>query len=153
VKSSTDPAAITVHVPMTFTIRGGRKMIISDFLQAPDEGPGPSPKAGRAPRTSFRPAPRQRTENALLKALARAHRWRRMIETAEYASITELAKAEKVNQSYACRMLRLTLLAPSLIVEILNGQHESDLMLKQIMKPFPVHWNEQIAALELRRKI
>jgi hypothetical protein len=132
---------------MTFTIRGGRKTII----QAPDEGLRPSPGASCAPRTSFRLAPRQRTENALLKALARAHRWRRMIETAEYSSITELAEAEKVNQSYACRMLRLTLLAPSLIVEILNGQRESDLMLKQLMKPFPVHWNQQIAALELHR--
>jgi hypothetical protein len=153
VKRQTESTTITVHVPMTFTIRGGRKMIISDFLQTPDEGLRPSLEAGRAPRTSFRPAPRQRTENALLKALARAHRWRRMIETAEYASITELAKAEKVNQSYACRMLRLTLLAPSLIVEILNGQHESDLMLKQLMKPFPIHWDDQVAALELRRNI
>jgi hypothetical protein len=151
VKSSTDPATITVHVPMTFTIRGGRKMVISEVSQATDEKPSPSLEARDRPRASFRPVPGQRTENALLKALARAHRWRRMIEGGEYASITELAKAEKVNQSYACRMLRLTLLAPCVIVEILNGQPESDLMLKQLMKPLPINWDDQIVDLELRR--
>jgi hypothetical protein len=149
VKSSTEPATITVHVPMTFTIRGGRKMIISEVSQTTDERRCPSLEASHKP--SFRPAQGQRTRNALLKALARAHRWRRMIEGGEYASITELAKAEKVNQSYACRMLRLTLLAPNLIVEILNGQHETNLMLKQLMKPFPIPWDEQIADLQLRR--
>jgi hypothetical protein len=145
VKSSTDPAAITVHVPMTFTIRGGRKTIISDVDGNLD--------GGLRQRKSSQNAPRQRTENALLKALARAHRWRLKIECGAYASITELANAENVNQSYACRILRLTLLAPDIIAEILNDRHSSDLMLKRLMKPFPVHWFEQITALELRRNI
>ena len=79
---------ITVHVPMTFAIRGGRKTVLSDAVPEP---------------------PHPRIDNALLKALARAHRWRRMIEGGEYGSITELSTAEGVNQSYACRMLRLRL--------------------------------------------
>ena len=70
---ATDQTTITVHVPMTFAIRGGRKTILTDAAPAP---------------------PQPRIDNALLKALARAHRWRRMIESGEYASITELAKAE-----------------------------------------------------------
>jgi hypothetical protein len=119
---------ITVHVPMTFTIRGGRKTILSDATPA---------------------APQPRIDNALLKALARAHRWRRMIESGEYASITELAKAEGINQSYACRMLRLSLLAPSIVTAILDGRHDSDVMLKQVMKPLPVRWDEQTAILKL----
>ena len=82
---------ITVHVPMSFTIRGGRKTVISDAVEPP---------------------PQPRVDNALLKALARAHRWRRMIENGECASITELAKAQNVNQSYACRLLRLTSFGP-----------------------------------------
>ena len=108
---ATDQTTITVHVPMTFTIRGGRKTILSDAVPAP---------------------PQPRIDNALLKALARAHRWRRMIESGDYASITELAKAEGVNQSYACRILRLSLLAPSIVTAILNGRHDSDVMLKQL---------------------
>jgi hypothetical protein len=124
----TDQPTITVHVPMTFTIRGGRKTILSDAVPAP---------------------PRPRIDNALLKALARAHRWRRMIESNEHASITELAKVDGVNQSYACRILRLSLLAPSIVTAILDGQHDSDVMLKQLMKPLPVRWDEQNAMLKI----
>lgn len=139
-KNSSQPAMITVHVPLTFTIRGGRKMIISD---ADEDGDF------RHCKLQSRDVPRQRTENALLKALARSHRWRRKIESGEHASITELAKAENVNQSYACRILRLTLLAPSIVTKILNGQYSSDLMLKRVMKPLPVLWDEQILALKV----
>jgi len=125
---ATDQTTITVHVPMTFTVRGGRKTILSDAVPAP---------------------PQPRIDNALLKALARAHRWRRMIESGEYASITELAKAEGVNQSYACRMLRLSLLAPSIVTAILDSRHDSDVMLKQLLKPLPVRWDEQNAMLKI----
>jgi hypothetical protein len=125
---------------MTFAIRGGRKLIISDA----DKKSG----GGLSYRLSNQP-PRQRTENALLKAVARAHRWRRKIESGEYASITELAKGEAVNQSYACRILRLTLLAPKIVTEILDGRYSPDLMLKRIMKPLPVRWDEQITALRI----
>jgi hypothetical protein len=125
---TTDQTTITVHVPMTFTVRGGRKTILSDAVPAP---------------------PQPRIDNALLKALARAHRWRRMIESGDCASITELAKTEGVNQSYACRMLRLTLLAPGIVTAILNGRHDSDVMLKQLMKPLPVRWDEQMTMLKL----
>ena len=125
---ATDQTTITVHVPMKFTIRGGRKTILSDAVPAP---------------------PQPRIDNALLKALARAHRWRRMIESGEYASITELAKADGVNQSYACRVLRLSLLAPSIVTAIIDGRHDSDVMLKQVMKPLPIRWDEQTATLKL----
>ena len=116
---ATDQTTITVHVPMTFTVRGGRKTILSDAVPAP---------------------PQPRIDNALLKALARAHRWRRMIESGEYGSITDLAKAEDVNQSYACRILRLSLLAPSIVTTILNGRLDSDVMLKQLMAHQEIEW-------------
>jgi hypothetical protein len=127
--SAKNAATITVHVPMTFAIRGGRKAIISEALRVGLASPPNS-------------------NNALLKALARAYRWRRMIESGQYASITELARAENVNQSYACRMLRLTLIAPAIVVDVLNGSYISDLMLKQFMKPFPVEWDRQLAKLK-----
>jgi hypothetical protein len=125
---------VTVHVPMAFAVRGGRREIISNASQMSTIS---SPKSS----------------NALLKALARAHRWRCLIETGQYASITELARAENVNQSYACRLLRLTLLGPAAVVEILNGNYASDFALKQLMKPFPVEWDEQLIAFKLNRGI
>src|SRR3984957_1326778 len=139
-KDSAEPATITVHVPMTFTIRGSRKMIISDAAESSD--------GGVTQYQLSRHTSRQRTENALLKAIAKAHRWRRTIESGEYASITDLAQAKNVNKSYACRILRLTLLAPTIVAEILDGRHSADLMLNRIMKPLPVRWDEQIAVLK-----
>jgi hypothetical protein len=129
--ASSGTSTLTVHVPMTFTIHGGRKTIISDVVQAPLQS---------------------RVDNALLKALARAHRWRRTIENGEYASISELAKAEGVNDSYACRILRLTLLAPDIVTNILNGRQKPNLMLKQLTVPLPVRWDKQLAAFEMSER-
>lgn len=122
----TTPQTVTVHVPIKFGLRRGRKTVISEF----------SP-----------PIARSRTDSALLKALARAHRWRQQIENGEYSSITELARSERVNESYACRLLRLTLLAPSIVTNILNGRQSSDMTLNRLMKALPVGWQEQITVL------
>jgi len=113
--------SVTVHVPLAFRIRAGRRSILSDSILSPSQ---------------------TRTDSALLKALAKAHRWRKQIEAGAYASITELATAQGVNESYACRLLRLTLLAPAIVNGILDGQ-KSGLMLKQLTKPFPTKWDEQ----------
>ena len=123
---ASDQNTITVHVPMMFADRGGRKTVISQFTTAP---------------------PQPRIDDALLKAVARAHSWRRKIEGGEYATITEMAKSEGVNQSYACRILRLSLLAPSIVTSILDG--DRTLMLRQVMKPLPIRWDEQILTIEL----
>lgn len=119
-------STITVHVPMKFAIRGGRKAVIFDAVA---------------------PTPQRRTMNALLKALANAHRWRNQIETGQFSSITELAADRKINQSYACRLLRLTLLSPAIVMDILNGQQRSALTLKQTAKPQSLVWAEQEASL------
>jgi hypothetical protein len=123
-------STITVHVPMRFSVHGGRKTIISEVVE----------------RQS-----RARIDNALLKGLARAHRWRQMIESGQYSSITELASAQKVNQSYACRLLRLTLLAPRIVADILDGRVRGNLMLKTLMRPLPVHWERQLEVLKIDR--
>ncbi|MBS0247554.1 MAG: hypothetical protein JSR61_13125 [Proteobacteria bacterium] len=117
---------VTVHVPMKFSARGGRKVIITEAIPA---SPPPS-----------------RTEEALLKALAKAFRWRKQIEEGEFSSITELAKANGVNDSYACRLLRLTLLSPRLVTSILDLQR-SELSLKLLCRPLPVEWSTQEALL------
>src|SRR5262245_42701160 len=89
---------------------------------------------------------RVRVDSAMVKAIARAYRWRGMLEQGAYASITELAAAEKINQSYVCRVLRLTLLAPALIEAILDGRHPSRLQLRTLLNPFPSDWSAQARA-------
>jgi hypothetical protein len=97
---SDNGATLTVDIPLR--IRGGRKLML-----APDG-------------TSTWVPPRARVDSAMVKAIARAYRWRGMLEQGEYASISELAPAEKINQSF-CRVLRLTMLAPNLVEAISMG--------------------------------
>jgi len=122
-----DPKTVTVHVPMTFSIRAGRKTVISEV----------GPTAIPAPRT----------EDTRLKALAKAFRWRSQIENGEYASITELAKAQAVNDSYACRLLRLTLLSPEILTTILDRRQSPNFTLKELTRPLPIEWDRQLTAI------
>jgi hypothetical protein len=120
------PKTITVTVPIKFEQKGGRKIVLS-----------PTPHALPSPRH----------ENSLIKALARAYRWRQAIEDGRFSSITELAAAERINQSYVCRILRLTLLAPAIVNAILNGTQPRALQLDALLKPLPVEWDEQARLL------
>lgn len=113
---------VTVHVPMKFSARGGRKAIITEAAPA---SPAPS-----------------RTEEALLKALAKAFRWRQQIEAGEFASIAELARTNGINESYACRILRLTLLAPDIVATALDGR-DASLTLKTLTRPLTNDWTAQ----------
>jgi hypothetical protein len=121
------PSTITVHVPLKITTRGGRKTIVAPFE---------------------RPATHTRFDDSMIKALARAYRWRLLIENGAYSSITELAKDKGINQSYACRLLRLTLLAPDIVEAILNCRG-CDLTLDAIRKPLPTNWDAQRTALQI----
>ncbi len=117
--------SVTVRVPMTFRKRGGRKQV-----SAPDGHPSWAP-------------PRARIDNTMVKALARAFRWRRMLEAGAVATVREIAAAEKINESYVSRVLRLTLLAPEIVEAILDGRQAPEVTLPGLMKGFPVGWKEQ----------
>ena len=122
---SPDGCILTIQVPMTFKTRGGRKLVIS-----PDGVPSWA-------------EPRTHVDYTMVKALARALRWRKLLETGVYITVEEIAAAEKINTSYVSRILRMTLLAPDIIEMIVDGRHPSDLTLMGLMKPFPVQWKEQ----------
>jgi hypothetical protein len=86
----------------------------------------------------------------MIKALARAFRWRKLLETDVYGTIEELSKAEKINSSYVSRILRLTLLAPDIVEAILDGRQPPELTLAILMEPFPNAWSEQATTLQLK---
>ena len=129
---SSDGHTLTVRVPMTFRQRGGRKLVIS-----PDG-------------TAAWPAPRPRIDNAMIKALVRAFRWRRLLETGVHTTIDDLAAAEKINSSYVSRILRLTLLAPDIVEVILDGRQGSGVMLVHLMERLPIDWERQRDCLSSR---
>ena len=116
---------VTVTVPFAIRKRGGRTLVIT-----PDG-------------VTSAPAPRTRVDSALLKALARGFRWRKLLETGHFATIEEIAKAENINPSYISRVLRLTLLAPEIVEAILAGTQPAGLTRAEVMKPFPLTWIDQ----------
>lgn len=122
--------AITVRVPVTFRKQGGRKQIVAP--------------AGSAPW--LRPA--ARIDSTMVKAVVRAHRWRDLLESGKYPTVRELAKAEKINESYVCRVLRLTLLSPTIVEAILAGRQPSWMEAEDLLKPVPAEWSEQTTSWE-----
>jgi hypothetical protein len=125
-KLDDDGRIVTVRVPISIRKRGGRRLVL-----APDGSD-----------ISAAPVARH-IDNAMVKAIARAFRWRDMLEDGEYATIREIAHAEKINETYVGRVLRLTLLAPEVVEAILSGRQSTHLQLETLMKRFPVDWTEQ----------
>ena len=115
------PDTVTLHVPFRIVKRGGRKE-----MQMPEGA-----------------AQLRRTDNTLVKALARAFRWKRMLESGEFATIAELAEREGIATSYMTRILRLTQLEPGIIEAVLDGRQNDAVTLARLMDPFPISWIEQ----------
>ncbi len=129
----TSVTSVTVRVPLTIRRRGGRKMIIS-----PD---GVATAVGRGTPADTAVT---RGDPALVKALARAFRWKRMLETGAACSVSDIARQEKLNTSYVSRVLRLTLLAPDIVEAILDGRQAPEMTLPALMELFPISWHGQI---------
>ena len=123
---TTNGRTVTVRVPISIRRRGGRKLVL-----APD---------GR--NVMAVPVTRH-IDNAMVKTIARAFRWRHMLESGQYATIREIASAEKINETYVGRVLRLTLLAPDIVEAILGGRQPAGLQLDRMVKRFPVEWRAQ----------
>jgi hypothetical protein len=85
----------------------------------------------------------RKTDNTLIKPLARAFLWKRMLESGEFATIAELAEREGIAPSYMTSVLRLTLLAPDIVEAVLNGKQGPEVTLARVLEPFPVAWSAQ----------
>jgi hypothetical protein len=58
----------------------------------------------------------------LLKGLARACYWQSLLDTGQAHSLADIVRAESLDQADVTRWMRLTLLAPDLIEQLLAGQ-------------------------------
>ena len=125
-KTSDVGSTVTIRVPISIRHRGGRKVVLSP------QGSAIIPAASG-----------RQVDNAMVKAIARGFRWREMLENGTHATIAEIARAEKINESYVGRLLRLTLLAPSVVEAILAGRQPIEMTLAPLMRPLPVVWGEQ----------
>ncbi|WBV41601.1 hypothetical protein [Pseudoroseomonas cervicalis] len=121
--------SLTVHVPLAIRRRGGRKRVV-----APEGAPGVTVLSTRA-------------DPALVKALAWGFRYRKLLDQGRYASITEMAAAEKIDRGYLGRLLQLTLLAPEIVEAILDGRQPEGITLVGLLEPFSVFWGKQLHSL------
>jgi hypothetical protein len=122
---------LTIRIPIRLQRRGGRKLIMT-------------------PKGVAAPARKPRRDETLIKALVRAHGWRRQIESGRAKSITDLAEQAGVTDAYVCRLLPLTCLAPDIVEAILDGRQPKELRLAEMLGNGPLHWGEQRARWGLR---
>jgi hypothetical protein len=117
---------LTIRIPMRLQRRGGRKLIM-------------------APEGVAMPTPKPRHDETSIKALVRAYRWRRRIESGQAKSITDLAEQEGVTDAYVCRLLPLTCLAPDIVEAILDARQPKGLRLTDMLGNGTLGWQEQRA--------
>ena len=114
--------SITVRVPLAIRRRPGRKTVVVP--------------------TCYSPAVEQtRADPALLKALARAFRWQRMLDEGRYGSISEMAAAERIERGYLGKLLQLTLLAPWVVQAIVDGRQGVEVSLPGFMQGIAGLWS------------
>jgi hypothetical protein len=121
---------LTIRIPMRLQRRGGRKLVVT-----PEGVAAPARKPSR--------------DETLVKAVVRAHRWRRRIESGQAKSITDLAEQEGVTIAYVCRLLPLTCLAPDIVEAILDGRQPKGLRLAEMLGSGALAWEEQRVNWEL----
>lgn len=121
---------VTVHVPMMFRRRGGRKLIIAPDITSTFSAPA---------KTSI--------DDTLVKAISRAFRWQKLLDEGKFSTIKELARSEKIDPSYIGDVLRLTLLAPDIIEMILDGRQPPTLQFESLRKSLPLLWDDQRRAI------
>lgn len=112
-------------IPMSFRPRGGRTVIV-----LPDGSRGVVRREATI-------------DNTMIKVIARGFRWHRLLYDGTYATIEDLAAAEKINPSYVSRILRLAYLSPVVVQAILDGKHPAWLTMRHLLEPFPTDWKQQ----------
>ena len=118
-------AGLTTEIPMTFRRRAGKAVIVL-----------PNGERAVERREAL-------IDNAMVKLIARGHRWHRQLFDGTHASIADIAKSENINPSFVSRILRLAYLSPTIVEAILNGQFPAHLTMKRLIAPFPMEWGRQ----------
>jgi resolvase-like protein len=86
-----------------------------------------------------------RTDPALLRALARGHRWFGELASGRAASTKEIADREGLSASYVRHVVPLGLLAPAIVESICAGQQSVSLSAERLKDHanLPIEWDAQ----------
>jgi hypothetical protein len=115
--------SVVLNVPIALKRRSGRRVMVPAGTASVE-----------APRGAATP---------LQLALARGHRWLRMLETGEAASMCDIARREATNHSYVARHINLTLLAPDIVAAILDETLPEGVQLLFLAINPPMLWEDQ----------
>ena len=118
-------SALATKIPMTFRRRAGKAVIVL-----------PNGERAIERREAL-------IDNAMVKLIARGHRWHRQLFDGTHASIADIAKSENINPSFVSRVLRLAYLSPDLVEAILDGNYPAHLTMKDLLGQFPMEWERQ----------
>ena len=121
----TSKGVLTTEIAMKFRIRGGKTVMVL-------------PDGSRAIERK-----QAVVDSTMVKIIARGHRWHRLLTEGSYATIEDLAAAEKISPSYVSRVTRLAFLAPRIIDAILEGTQPAHVTMKTLLEPFPADWTMQ----------
>ena len=121
-------------IPWTLVKRGVRREIIT---------PLDAPQAFTVEAVAERAKRKAAQNTPLIRALGLAHYWQRLIDEGKFRSITDIAAAEGIDVTQARRLLRLMLLAPT-VVEKLLANHEVAINLESVLRRvMPLDWQAQ----------
>lgn len=124
------PAGPRIHVPMNLKRRSGRKRIIM-----PDSPDARMPESEAPPGATYR--------DAMVIAIARAFRWKKLLDEGRYYSIVDMAAALGISHHYLTRLLRLTLIAPDILESIVDCREPDGMSLEKLRQPMPLLWDRQ----------
>ena len=122
------PEGPRVHIPLNLKRTSGRKRIISQ--EEPDSLPLENTHC-----IAYR--------NAMLIAIARGFRWRKLLDEGRYMSIRHMADDLGVVAPYMSRLIRLTFLAPDIIEAIVDGREPNGMSIERLRRPMPLLWEQQ----------
>lgn len=121
---------VTLNIPIALRRRSGRRVVVPQGSE-------------------FESKSRTRTGATPLQlALARGHRWLRMLEAGEAASMSEIARREGTDHSYVARNINLTLLAPDIVAAILDEVLPDGIRLHALSINPPALWERQRQSLK-----
>ncbi len=121
----TDQETINIFIPLEIKKRGGTAMVVM-------------PKNANADDSQ------KYFDEKIIKSIARAHKWKIMLDEGQASSLAQIAEKENVGSSYVSRIFNLNFLSPKIVERILNGTQPRTLKLQDIIiKEMPDLWQEQ----------
>ena len=79
----------------------------------------------------------------MIRALGLAHYWQRLLDEGKFRSITDIAAAEGIDVTQARRLLRLTLLGPVVVDNLLANPDVAVNLESVLRRVMPLDWREQ----------